>query len=80
MSKNALIVEITMFEDERIISNVVIGIVGKGTQKQRKRTRDKKKSSQLARKKTIFAEGAKLIPIKVKIRQTKDWQKINKAF
>jgi hypothetical protein len=34
----------------------------------RKRTRNKKKSSQLAGKEKSFAEGAKLIPIKVKSR------------
>ena len=37
-----------MFEDEGIIFNVVTVTFGKGTQKQRKRARNKKKPSQLA--------------------------------
>ena len=44
-----------MFENESIISNVIVGIVGKGIQKQRKGTRDEKKSSQLAEKIDIFS-------------------------
>ena len=37
-----------MFENESIISNVIVGIVVKDTQKQRKGSSDEKKSSHLA--------------------------------
>ena len=58
----------TMFEDEGIISNVFAGTVGKETQKQRKRARNKKKLVSWLEKKS-FAEAAKLIPVKVESRR-----------
>ena len=60
-----------MSENEGIISNVVFSTGSKGTQKQRKKTRNKKKPSQLAGKKTSIAEDANFIPIKVKSRRGK---------
>jgi len=58
-----------IFEDEGIISNIFPGNVDKGPQKQRKRVWNKESRVSWLRKRTIFAEAAELIAIKVKSRR-----------
>ena len=69
MSKNSPIILLTMFEDEGIIFSDVTATVDKGTQKQRKGVRNKKKYglfSSWLENKMSFAEAVKLNSIKVK--------------